>query len=168
MIEKQTVESLRGSIEWWKKEADREIREATESKKLADKMGRELESIVRNLPCEPCFFCDGQMFDYATLKPFADRLGYHFHNQGERFCYQCETCEVYQTHEPLPTSDFWRRDEIGSKSRVFAATLFDHFPDVEVVALEKMAGRGWMMLVKGNWFAKQDTKDNLMRLWKIK
>lgn len=166
MQDKDTVISLRCSIEQWRQEAEHKIAAAIESKKTADEWLPHFEAAVQSLPSRPCIFCGGMMIDTSPLKSMADQLSRadFFLNQGEKFCLQCDSCRTYQTHEPLPTSDQWTRSDIDAKSTNFAGMILDRFESVEIVALEKMAGRGWMFFWDGSWFANRAAKDELMKV----
>lgn len=79
----------------------------------------------------------------------------------------CQHCGSYATDPPKESSRRWLPEEIGPKSKVFAAEVFQNLHRVDEVAIEQAAGRGWMFRIGETWYANRSHKQEIKQLWGI-
>jgi hypothetical protein len=88
--------------------------------------------------------------------------------QGERFTTECKQCRTYRTEEPRDSAKYWTPENTDRGKQVFATDIFRNFPNVDEVALERGAGRGWMFRIGEVWYANSSDKQQLKERWGIR
>lgn len=167
MLRRNTIEAVRSAINGWREDEEDRIERAERARQEALQVAEGFEQTVAALETQTCPFCRGTMVDTSPLKPIADKLQVdkHFLYQGEFFGLFCQTCQSYRTYPARESAERWTPDITPSRSKVFAAEIFQHFPQVEEVCLEKAVGRGWLFRIGDEWFANELTKDEIKEYW---
>lgn len=167
------TEQILAKLEKWIAQEEANIAYA---KSRIDKAGELIAAVyILNAQAQMrvCPLCFTESLDTTPLKEVVDHLAPYYEDGMPILNYSsslsgwfCPNCKLWESNlPPTPRAFTWTHRDLKAKpkSHGFAAEIFQHFPYVQMVALESLASgpRLWSFLIDNIWYSNSLKKEEL-------